>query len=173
MSVLQEILTWSKDLPDWQSDAIARLFKKPSLSPEDIEDIFALLKADHGIPDPKERKAVRFSSDQVPTVVQANTHVELLAIKKLKNVNALANNERLPLEPKGLNIIYGDNASGKSGYSRVLKCACRARDQSELVLPNANMPAGQVGKAEATFEITIDGVSKEEQWVAGEAPPAV
>ena len=53
MTVLQEILTWSKDLPGWQSNALARLFARNVLSSDDLDDLFALLKAEHGIPDPE------------------------------------------------------------------------------------------------------------------------
>ena len=56
MSILQEILDWTKGLPEWQSDAVARLLAKQTLTIEDQDDLFALLKAAHGITDPKDRK---------------------------------------------------------------------------------------------------------------------
>lgn len=46
MTILQEILNWSKELPAWQSDAIARLFANGTLSNDDLDDLFALLKAE-------------------------------------------------------------------------------------------------------------------------------
>ena len=58
---------------------------------------------------------------------------------------------------------------GKSGYSRVLKRACRARDQTEAIHPNANLPSGKAGIPEATFEIAIDGVAHDAHWVLGTA----
>ncbi|MEI7856854.1 MAG: hypothetical protein WCH85_05045 [Methanomicrobiales archaeon] len=166
MSILQEILTWSEDLADWQSDAIARLFTKPNISPEDINDLYALLKKEHGIIDAEERVAKRLTEDQISKPAPSGTRVDLLCVKNLNRVNALANNQQLSFSAKGLTVIYGDNGSGKSGYSRVLKKVCRARDQSEPILPNANFPP-QAGKAEATFEINVSGVVKEEKWVEG------
>jgi energy-coupling factor transporter ATP-binding protein EcfA2 len=71
----------------------------------------------------------------------------------------------------GLTVIYGDNGSGKSGYSRVLKRACRARDQMETIHPNANLPASKAGAPEASFEIVVDGVAKDVHWTQGEASP--
>jgi len=71
-----------------------------------------------------------------------------------------------------MTIIYGDNGSGKSGYSRVLKRACRARDQMEAIHPNAALPASQTGKAESVFEIKIDGSAQDEHWTDGKAAPA-
>ena len=118
MSILQEILDWTKGLPEWQSDAVARLLAKQTLTIEDQDDLFALLKAAHGITDPKDRKPKPLTADQIPAPVQAATHVELRAIKSMRHVNAIAENQRLPFGASGMTVIYGDNGSGKSGYRR-------------------------------------------------------
>lgn len=171
MPVLQDILEWTHSIPAWQSDAVARLFTKQTLSQQDFEELYALLKAEHGIPDPKGRIAKKFSPDQIPALSSINMHVELLAVKNLRHVNCLAENQRLPFGAKGLTIIYGDNGSGKSGYSRVLKRACRARDQNETIHPNAHLPATQAGTPEAIFELVISGATKEVIWEHGKTSP--
>lgn len=173
MSILQEILAWSKTIPTWQSDALARLLSKQTLDATDLDDLFALLKTARGIPDPKGRVPKPLTADQIPAPVKKATHVSLLAIKNLCCVNAIAPNERVPISDIGLTVIYGDNGSGKSGYSRVLKRACRARDQSELILPNANLPPGKPALAEADFEISVDGAPpKDVHWTFGKPAPA-
>ncbi|MGA9992293.1 MAG: ATP-binding protein [Thiobacillaceae bacterium] len=134
MSILKEILKWSAGLPAWQSDAIARLFAKEALFDDDLDDLFALLKAEHGIPDPQGRTAHKLSAEQIPAPAAPNTHFRLLALKNLRHVNRIAENQRLAFSPIGLTVIYGDNGSGKSGHSRVLKRACRVRDQRGSLL---------------------------------------
>ena len=171
MPLLQEILNWSKSLPDWQSDAVARLLAKQTLTVEDQEDLYSLLKLSHGIPDVKNRKPKRLAADQIPAPVKPSIHVELLAIKNMRFVNAIAENQHLPFGSTGLTVIYGDNGSGKSGYSRVFKRACRARDQIEAIYPNAALPKEKSGKAEAVFEINIDGKPQELRWIDGQAAP--
>ncbi|MFT5085451.1 MAG: hypothetical protein ACI9Y1_003512 [Lentisphaeria bacterium] len=171
MSLLQEILNWSQSLPAWQSDAVARLLAKQTLASDDKDDLFALLKSANGIPDPKCRTPTPLTADQIPAQVKASTQVELLAIKNMRHVNAIAENQRLQFSAAGLTVIYGDNGSGKSGYSRVLKRACRARDQIETIHSNAALPAGKTGKAEAIFEITIDGKLQEVNWIDGQPAP--
>lgn len=171
MSILQEILAWANTLPGWQSDAIARLLAKQALTADDQDDLFALLKLAHGIPDPKDRTPKPLTADQIPAPVNKMMHIELLAIKNMRHVNAIADNQRLPFSATGLTVIYGDNGSGKSGYSRVLKRACRARDHAEAIHPNAYLPFDKAGVAAATFEIAIDGVAKDVQWINGEAAP--
>ncbi|KJS02687.1 MAG: ATPase [Desulfobulbaceae bacterium BRH_c16a] len=172
MTLLQEILNWTHSLPTWQSDAVARLLAKQTLTAEDEDDLFALLKVGHGIPDSKDRKPKPLTADQIPAPVNVTTLVELLAIKNMRHVNAIAENQRLPLSAAGMTVIYGDNGSGKSGYSRVLKRACRARDQMETIHPNANFPAGKAEEAEAVFEIAVDGVAQDVQWTNGKVAPS-
>ncbi|HEY9197883.1 AAA family ATPase [Thiobacillus sp.] len=171
MSILQEILGWTKGLPTWQSDAVARLLAKPALTADDLSDLYALLKLAHGIPDPEERKPKPLTADQIPAPVKVSTHVELRAIKNMRHVNAIAENQHLAFGTAGLTVIYGDNGSGKSGYSRVLKRACRARDRMEAIHPNANLPASKVAAAEAAFEIVVNGVTQDVHWINGKAAP--
>jgi energy-coupling factor transporter ATP-binding protein EcfA2 len=171
MSVLQEIVSWAQDLPPWEADAISRLLLKPTLTTEDLEDLFALLKAEHGIPDPKKRVPTKLASDIAPVPSQPSDQVQLKAIKNLVRVNAIAEAHTLPIAPTGLTVIYGDNGAGKSGYSRVLKKACRARDQGERILPNANRALGSA-PAEADFEVLVSGAAKDHHWIDGKPAPA-
>lgn len=171
MTILQEILKWTEGLPPWQSDAVARLIIKQTLTVDDLDDLFALLKAENAIPDPQGRTPKRLTAAQIPVPAKASTHVELRAIKNMRHVNAIAENQRLPIGSSGLTVIYGDNGSGKSGYSRVLKRACRARDQMEAIHPNANLPASKVSVAEADFEIAVNGIEQVVHWINGEAAP--
>ena len=171
MALLHEILKWSQSLPAWQSDAVARLLAKQTLTPHDEADLFALLKIAHGIPDPKNRAPRPLTADQIPAPVKSSIHVELLAMKNLRHINAIAENQRLPFSATGLTGIYGDNGSGKSGYSRVLKRACRARNQMEAIHPNAQLPADKTAVAEAVFEIVVNGVAQDVCWTNGKTSP--
>lgn len=132
MTILQEILRWSKTIPAWQSDAVARLLSKQSLDEQDLDDLYALLKVAHGIADETGRTARPLAEDQIPVPVASTTKVVLQAITNLQNVNAIASTVRVPIAPTGLTVIYGDNGSGKSGYSRVLRVFEVIRNQSVL-----------------------------------------
>ena len=90
MTILQEILKWTQGLPQWQSDAVARLLAKQKLTADDGEDLFALLKVEHGIPDTKNRKPRPLTADQIPAPVKVTAHLELRAMKNLRHVNAIA-----------------------------------------------------------------------------------
>jgi hypothetical protein len=81
MTLLQEILNWSNGLPPWQSDAVARLLLRGSLSSEDEADLFALLKLSQGIPDPGGRIPKPLTEAQIPHPAEGSTEIKLLAIK--------------------------------------------------------------------------------------------
>lgn len=167
MSILQEIYKWSQALPTWQQDAIRRLYLDRTLSPNDLEDLHAIAKAVHGIEDPDKRAPAKLAAAEVAAPPVADRLVQIVAIKNLINVNALAQNQSLPIGPVGLTVIYGENGAGKSGYSRVLKKACRARDQTEPILPDARKPLGKAEPPRADFDAIVSGVPKLLQWVGG------
>ena len=171
MTILQQIHAWSKDQPAWQQDAIARIYASRELSPEAVDDIYALAKIEAGIEDPKQRQPKALDDAQVAAPADPSRLVQLLAIKDLANVNALAPGGSLPVAEAGLTVIYGENGAGKSGYSRVLKHACRARDQREAILPDAKIDPAKAGKPAAKFEVAIDGAKAELAWTAGDTPP--
>lgn len=171
VKIIQDIHEWSKGLADWQQDAVARLYQDRVLSAADLDDLYALAKAEAGIQDPDGRKSKRLEDTQIAPPTDPTRNVQLAAIKELAHVNALANGERVPIALSGLTIIYGENGAGKSGYSRVFKHACRARDRREPILPNANLDPKSAGVAQAVFEAVIDGVATDLPWQYGVAAP--
>ena len=92
-------------------------------------------------------------------------------MRDLKHVNCIAPKQTLPFEATGMTVVYGGNGSGKSGYARVMKRACRARDQKEQVLPDANDPAAHGCIPEAFFDIKVNGTAKTVQWSSTGDPP--
>lgn len=171
MTILHEIHAWSKDLSAWQQDAIARLYANRTLSSADLDDLYALAKAEVGIPDPEGRVPKKLHDAQVAPPADPDRVVLLTAIKELNNVNALAKGARLPIARVGVTAVYGENGVGKSGYSRVFKKACRARDRREPIMPNANLEPSTRRPAQATFEAEIDGVATDLPWNDGHEPP--
>ena len=171
MTILQAIHHWSQDLPAWQQDAVRRLYLDRDLTAADLDDLYAMAKAVHGIEDPEKRTPTGLAAAQIAAPPVPNRLVQITAIKNLLNVNALAEGQILPISATGLTIIYGENGTGKSGYSRVLKKACRARDQAEAILPDARKPRGQLAAPEATFDAMVNGTLTPLAWKGGATSP--
>ncbi len=165
MALLDDILTWTETLPAWQQDAARRLFQKPEgLSEQDYAELYVLLKAAHGIPNPEGLLPAPLSKDHLPSVLGSGDTVSLKALRNLNHVNCIATDQVLCFSPSGLTVIYGGNGSGKSGYARVMKRACRARDQEEPIYPDANNSAERDCIPEAVLDIEVNALPTAVHW---------
>lgn len=170
-AVLKEIQMWSEKQPRWQQEAAVRLFQHNELTVADDLDLYAMLKSARGIADPQQRQPRALTAAMVAPAGGSSGRILMLAISDIENVNALAGGKKVELAPEGLTVIYGGNGMGKSGYARLLKRACRARDGGELILPNANVHAVAGAKAAATFTLRIDGADQHVRWIDGQPSP--
>ena len=130
MTVLQEILEWSHDRPAWQRDALRRLVLNGEVSDDDIVALTDICKSAHGLAE--EQHIAPLTEDHVPVKTAGSAPVSLMSIFHHRGVNALAEDQTLRFAPH-LTVVYGDNAAGKTGYIRILKSACRARMQEQIL----------------------------------------
>ena len=164
MNVLQEILKWSEDRPTWQRDALRRLVVDGELSDDDISDLTEICKGDHGLAEKAEVKPL--AKEHVPSGEAKAAAVSLVSIFHHKGVNALAEDQTLKFAP-GLTIVYGDNGAGKTGYIRILKQACRARGQEQIL---GNVVSGVAPpKPAVNIKYKIGDETLPREWVGGDA----
>lgn len=153
---LASILDWSSERPAWQRDALRRLCVTGELDERDQTELTDLCKRNGQGGRPLE-------SAHIPDPGSAASTVRLRRISDVANVNALKPGEELSFNTNGLTVIYGDNGSGKSGYARVLKHACRSRSKSdERILPN--IYAEETGSASATIDYKIANQNHRQEW---------
>jgi energy-coupling factor transporter ATP-binding protein EcfA2 len=172
MSILKDVLLWSeKDLSMWLRDAARRLLLNEQLDPQDFRDLYELLKHDKGIEIVEGLKAIPLSADHIPAGGEAAISVTLQSMSDLQNVNRIMPGQILPFVEKGITVIYGGNGAGKSGYARVLKHACRARDRGGEILGDVTKFGGQGGKPKATFTASLNGEAKTFHWTSGSVAP--
>lgn len=153
---LQNIVAWSTDRPMWQRDALRRLCMQDSLTEADYGELLIIAKGD-------ESNAQPLKAEHVPSPEAAYKTVNLKAIRDAQHVNALKSGECLSFRKgNGITVIYGDNGSGKSGYARILKSACRARTK-ETIRPHINSQDPVTPKA--NIEFTVDGQNESTTWL--------
>ena len=140
ISALHEILKWSVNRPDWQRDALRRIVVKGVIDERDIKDFIRLCRAKYKA-DTSTEPAVSvelLAESHLPPGPGSEESVTLVSISNLQHVNRLLSDQIITFgTAPGLTVIYGDNGSGKSGYARVIKKACRARGASPTIHPNA------------------------------------
>jgi len=130
-NALHDIVTWSSNRPDWQRDALRHLITGTNTDDIDLDRLEAICV--------EERDDAEFLTE--PDVMPQGAGGEAVTISKLRSVqgvNALAAGQQMEFSNEGITIVYGDNGSGKSGYCRVLKHACRTRDDKFAIHPNIN-----------------------------------
>ncbi|NOZ22636.1 MAG: AAA family ATPase [Planctomycetes bacterium] len=172
MTALDSIIAWAKrDLPEWQSDAVRRLLVQDTLTDNDRQDLLFMVRALHGLlPDGTTSPTPRpLQKGMVSGSPKSRVNVVLKAMKGLQSINKIPDGSSLPFGHQGLTVIYGENGAGKSGYARVLKRACRARDTQERILPNVYGTTVAV-PARATFKLSVNGGPEQEvEWEDGKA----
>jgi hypothetical protein len=130
VTVLEEILSWSRDRPAWQRDALRRLVEKGDLTEEDVSALTEICKGQFGLADPQPGEPL--SAAHLPNSGASVGAVALDSIFHHEGVNALALDQTLKFGPR-LTVVYGDNGAGKTGYIRILKSACRARGRENIL----------------------------------------
>lgn len=130
---IDEIEVWSKTLAPWRQDALRRLAVSNELSGDDFDELLAMIKEAAGfqlttpVPAPVPFAKVHFCGGKQKPIV-------LKSIANVQNVNRLVAKARLDFCPKALTVIYGRNGSGKSGFVRILRTACRTRVENPAKL---------------------------------------
>jgi energy-coupling factor transporter ATP-binding protein EcfA2 len=162
VTVLEEILAWSQDRPAWQRDALRRLLQNGQLSDDDVGVLTNICKSSQGLAEQPE--IVPLAEEHIPQSASGMAAVSLVSIFHHRGVNALAEGQTLNFGP-GLTLVYGDNAAGKTGYTRILKSACRARGPEEILgnVVSEQMPLSPV----VSVKYRVDGESDARDWTGG------
>ena len=162
-SVYRDLLDWSTSLPRWQQELLRRLLHQETLSSDDLDELSAAAVAE------TEQQASQYAAlsvSDLPSIAAREEPNALVAIQNLRNVNVLRDDQSLTFGPQ-LTVVYGDNASGKSGYGRVLKKVCRARVIDDI-LGDVRAEVAPAGVATATFVTkTPTGQERVLEWVDG------
>src|ERR1039458_2217108 len=174
MSALKDILNWSKTSPQWQRDALRRLLQQGKLSDADFIDLTKLCKCAHGLTTAEDivPAAIPLAEEHLPADVQDDSPVVLASVQNVQNVNIISTKLPLVFGTSGLSIVYGDNATGKSGYARILKLACRARSKPKRILPDVFSKVA-TGPSEAVIGFKVGDKDDSYHWKDGKGGSAI
>lgn len=109
------------------------------------------------------------SREDLPSAGDAKDPMVIRQICELQNVNLIAADQTLAFADQGLNIVWGANGAGKTGYSRVLKHAGRTLHREE-VLANVDSD-GTAGSPRAKLVLAIGEEEREEALDLTTPPP--
>lgn len=127
MTLAADLVEWAKDRPDWQRAALAKFCKNAEYSDHEIKEIADQLIAGTFPATPN------VTVSDVPGGSSTGDEVLLRSLGGVAGVNALVDQQTLSFAETGLTVVYGHNASGKSGYARLLREAVTARVKGDLL----------------------------------------
>lgn len=121
MAIYNEIVVWSNNKPSFLKDALRRIISSSAITQTDIDELVLLLKKENG-DTTVTLNAIPIDNTHIPATVATGTvYPKLISIKDPINVCALHDQGHLQFPNSGLTVVYGNNGSGKSSYSRILK----------------------------------------------------
>ncbi|NLC93632.1 MAG: AAA family ATPase [Treponema sp.] len=162
MAIYNEILTWANSKPAFIKDALRRIISSSAITQTDIEELVSLLKKENGDTSVT-LNAIPIDNTHIPTFIATGTvYPKLISIKDPINICALHNQGHLQFPNRGLSVVYGNNGSGKSRYSRILKKLCWSRNSNVELKKNVFTPSATQQKAD--FIIEENGINTPFQW---------
>lgn len=146
---------WQKDLftQVWNGETNEEKLKKRSLD---------LIHKEYGIKECRFKAETKFPS--LSNIGGENvSKLYLDCISNVNGVGALCTNSPLKFG-KGITVVYGENGSGKSSYTRILKNAENPKSQSVIL---GNVFSDKKVTACANLEFLVDEERKVFKWTVG------
>lgn len=158
---------WMAELPDWERQAASSLLEGSAV-PDVVATTYPLFLHAKGLGEgsPVAAKiSPTAESAPAPAVPAAADHpVVLTRIHEVVGVNALEAGQPIELSA-GLNVVYGQNGSGKSGFARILRASCFSRSKDRKVHPNVMAHGAPTPAAKMVFQAGAS--SFERDWKDG------
>lgn len=153
---------WIAARPRWLQTAASDMLEKRALPDADEIEALSGLCVEEASGAGKEKfKALGAGS---LGAAQKRPHLRLLGLNNVNGVNAISNDAELDFGDASLVAIYGQNGTGKSGFSRLLKHACGSRAKEDI-LPNVFLDRPIAPSA--SVRLTYGGAEKLVDWTLG------
>lgn len=152
-----DLSKWFSERPQWLQIAAMRLLQQSEFTDKDVSELATLCQQEAN--GKLSETTCSFPSSAFSQ--SATGTLRLCSISDVEGVNALAPKKPLEFGRGNITVVYGNNGSGKSGYVRLLKHICGARETG-ILYPNVYKPVSAVQKACISFE--QDGNQRNHTW---------
>jgi hypothetical protein len=172
----EELIAWSnhKARFEWQKDALRRLATTGELTVDDLSELRRVVEKANLLIDDDIAAVIPLVAEHLSDPAADAPRTILGAIGPVRHVDRLASDQPpIRFAKKGITLVYGANASGKSGYCRIAKQLCRSISSQDLK-GNVYNPA-PIATPEVDLVFGIEGGKPERQeatWRHGEPSPA-
>ncbi len=160
--VLTDVRVWLHTQQDWLQEAAECLLEQGTLSDDTIVRLCESLKTTDGQRVTPHRK-FKYLGNPVATSVA----LRLVSIGKVKGIENLSPRTPLIFGKGNLTVVYGNNGSGKSSYTRILKKVC-GKPRTQSLKPNVfQQPPPAIRQCAIVY--SVDGNEQSKTWLANSA----
>lgn len=150
---------WANKSDEWVRLIVGEVIQSgKALSNEPIAQAYKLFRQEKRLDERTFDKVADLSTEAA--IDEVAPPVEIIKVSDVHGVNALVPGS--VIEPNsGLTIIYGENGTGKTGYSRIFKALAQSRTDSPIL---GDVNAEKVESASARIAYEVAGADKVLEW---------
>lgn len=148
--ITEDIFDWIATLPKWQQKLSYILVEKKKITEEELEEIYEIFKVEMSL---AEGDLSSYDIQERDYESEEFHDIKWCGVGNLHGVNKLKTGPFLNVSD-GLTVIYGENGSGKSGYTRLLNNAFISRGDQEIL---HNIFSDNPEEVSADFQFSVDG----------------
>lgn len=164
-----KLADWCAGQQPWAVDAMQRAATSTTVTTGNISALVNRIALAHGLEVEGIHPCQTFDENTVVALANSPDDVILHSVGPLQGLDRLAPGQVLKFAVDGMTVIFGENGSGKSGYTRALRQLCNARKAPELqsdVFANGAEPVKSItytyqqGASEPVSAMWTDGEAK-------------
>jgi energy-coupling factor transporter ATP-binding protein EcfA2 len=157
-TVEESVGSWLQTQQDWLQEAALRVLTLSKLDDANVNDVAQLLMSPAGQAKTKSR-----AFTVTPSPSGGAHDVRLASLGPVAGIDCLDPKTPLLFGKGNLTVVYGNNGSGKSGYTRILKRACGHAKAVDL---KSNVFAPEPAVRSCTVSYSVNGKHASVDWSA-------
>jgi recombinational DNA repair ATPase RecF len=159
---------WANSQSEWIRHIVRKVIGSGrALSDDDIDMAYNLFRQEKGLDERVLPKEPPLSVD--PSTESAEAPLTIVRLSEVHGVNALV--PGAIIEPhEGLTILYGENGTGKTGYSRIFKALAGSRTADTQILADVNQASPEEQTAVVDYRLGTTEAQLEWKGQIGLAP---
>ena len=169
----EELLGRAAGRLPWQQDALRRLALQGELTVDDLSALRLQIEREAGLSVENPPAPVPLAEDHLHQAASNNPRTVLASLDPVRHVDRLSPDQPpLRFAVNGITLVYGANASGKSGYCRIARQLCRSLSPVDLRGNVYDAAAPDRPEVAVAYRVGDDDQPKEElTWYADQDPP--
>lgn len=166
----KDLIGWAAEQPDWVKDSLRRIAVAVdhSVNDADVDCILDNVRAAAGASSTV-HPMTSIDASHLGGGTGEKRRTVLGQLGPVQNIDRLAGGQKLRMAPVGITLIYGENGSGKSGYTRIAKRLCRSLTADQLRGNVFDASAGPM-RVQVRYQVDDDAVTEIEWDPATPAP---